>query len=190
MPRLDAHRVSALVLLFTAGFFGAGCSGGQAPPPSPATAPASSTAPPSTTPSATVSQPAKYARTELAQRPCLALDARDLAALGIAGQGEEEATRNGPSCHWKLAGQNVDLQLDAPLSYAQTMTRNGRVTQVPVGPHMAVQAEFQRICFVFVAVDRPDHLVAATTIPDPGVPQDGTCRAGAAVAAAALTHLR
>lgn len=70
------------------------------------------------------------------------------------------------------------------------MTKNGRVSQVPVGQHSAVQAEFQRICFIFVGVTDEDHLVTTTTIPDPGAAQDGACPAGASVAAAALTHIR
>jgi hypothetical protein len=126
---------------------------------------------------------------ELASRPCLALDARDLAALGITSQGKEESGEGGPSCMWLVADQNVSLRVDVPLSYAQTMTKNGRVSQVPVGQHNAVQAEFQRICFIFVAVGDTDHLVGATAIPEPGAPQEGACPAAAAIAAAALTHL-
>ena len=91
---------------------------------------------------------------------------------------------------WKLPGQSVSLAVDLPLSYARTMTKNGRVSQVPVGQHNAIQAEFQGICFIFVAVDDIDRLVGTTTIPERGVSQDGTCPAGASVAAAALTHLR
>jgi hypothetical protein len=126
---------------------------------------------------------------ELAVRPCLALDPHDLAALGITAPGTAESGKNGPSCTWKVAGQNVDLDLDVALSYAQTMTKGGRVTQVPVGQHSAVQAEFQRICFIFVAVDEVEHLIGATTIPEPGAPQEGACPAGASVVAAALTHI-
>lgn len=127
---------------------------------------------------------------ELASRPCLALDARDLAALGITSEGKEEASGSDEtSCMWLVADQNVSLRVDVPLSYAQTMTKNGRVSQVPVGQHNAVQAEFQRICFIFVAVDDTDHLVGATAIPEPGAAQEGACPAAAAVAAAALTHL-
>lgn len=126
----------------------------------------------------------------MAARPCRALDGRDLAALRISGKGKQESGKNGTSCAWKLAGQNVSLALDLPLSYAKTMTKNGRVTQVPVGQHQAVQSEFQGICFIFVALHDTHHLVGTTTIPDRGVAQDGTCPAGASVAAAALTHLR
>ncbi len=89
-----------------------------------------------------------------------------------------------------MAGQNVSLALDLPLSYARTMTKNGRVTQVPVGQRRAIQAEFQKICFIFVAVDDVNRLIGTTAIPEPGVSQDGTCAAGASVAAAALTHIR
>jgi hypothetical protein len=132
----------------------------------------------------------KYPMAELASRPCLALDARDLAALGVTDEGEEESSDSGLSCMWLVGDQNVSLRVDVPLSYAQTMTSGGRVSQVPVGPHQAVQAEFQRICFIFVAVDDTDHLVGATAIPEPGAPQEGACPAAAAVAAAALTHLQ
>lgn len=120
----------------------------------------------------------------------LALDGHDLAALRISGEGKQESGKHGATCAWKLAGQNVSLALDLPLSYAKTMTKNGRVTQVPVGQHQAVQAEFQRICFIFIALHDTNHLVGTTTIPDRGVAQDGTCPAGASVAAAALTHMR
>ncbi|GAB3572317.1 hypothetical protein GCM10027445_29410 [Amycolatopsis endophytica] len=126
---------------------------------------------------------------ELAQQPCRALDDRDLAALGITGPGREEAGEDGPSCRWLVGDQNVSLRLAVPLSYAQTMTRGGRTSQVPVGQHSAVQAEFQRICFTFVAVDDVGQLVGATAIPEPGAAQEGACPAGASVAAAALTHL-
>ncbi len=135
-------------------------------------------------------QPSKYTQAQLASRPCDALDERDLAALGISGRGKQESGKHGPTCHWKLAGQNVSLALDLPLSYAKTMTKNGRVTQVPVGQHKAIQAEFQGICFIFVAVHDVDRLVGTTTIPEPGEPQDTTCPAGASVAATALTHVR
>lgn len=91
---------------------------------------------------------------------------------------------------WLMGDQNVSLLVDVPLSYAQTMTKGGRVSQVPVGEHYATQAEFQHICFVFVAVADTDHLVNATAIPEPGAPQEGACPAAAAVAAAALTHIQ
>ncbi|CAL9554153.1 DUF3558 family protein [Streptomyces sp. enrichment culture] len=153
---------------------------------SPAT---STSASPSSSPSA-AARPAKYSQAQLASRPCLALDEHDLAGLGIGGRGKQESGKHGPTCLWNVAGQNVSLALDLPLSYAKTMTKNGRLTQVPVGQHRAVQAEFQRICFVFVAVHDVDRLVGTTTIPEPDEPQDTTCRAGASVAAAALTHIR
>ncbi|KAK1180687.1 DUF3558 family protein [Streptomyces sp. NBS 14/10] len=182
----------------------AGCSSGQdaSQPSSPrptssssasysvsASAAPSSSASPSAAPSA-AAQPSKYTQAQLASRPCLALDRHDLAALRISGEGKQESGKHGATCAWKLAGQNVSLALDLPLSYAKTMTKNGRVTQVPVGQHQAVQAEFQRICFIFVALRDTDHLVGTTTIPDRGVAQDGTCPAGASVAATALTHIR
>ncbi|WP_217170184.1 DUF3558 family protein [Streptomyces sp. AC512_CC834] len=171
---------------------GTGCSSGQGTPRSSSPHPTSSSAAAtssSASPSA-AAQPSKYSQGQLASQPCLALDEHDLAALGITGRGEEESGKNGPTCRWKLAGQNVSLGLDLPLSYAKTMTKNGRVTQVPVGQHKAIQAEFQRICFIFVAVHDTDRLVGTTTIPEPGEPQDTTCPAGASVAAAALTHIR
>jgi hypothetical protein len=177
------RNVSLSVLVLAVGLAGAGCSGGQAPP---VTAP-SATAP-SASPSASLLT--RYPQAELAQRPCLALDARDLAALGVTGPGKEESGEHGPSCTWNLAGQNVSLDLDVATSFAKTMTEGGRVSQVPVGQHSAVQAEFQRICFTFVAVDALDHLIGTTSIPDPGAPQEGACPAGASVLAAALTHLR
>jgi hypothetical protein len=205
MPRFDLDRRSpgrrtgrtaALVLVVAVSLLSAGCSSEQAAQRSSSspTASASSTAP-SPSPSASSSppaaaQPTKYTQTQLAARPCDALDERDLAALGISGPGTQESGKPGPSCHWKLGGQNVSLALDLPLSYAKTMTKNGQVTQVPVGQHKAIQAEFQRICFIFVAVHDVDRLVGTTTIPEPGEPQDTTCPAGASVAAAALTHIR
>ncbi|MFD4262858.1 DUF3558 family protein [Streptomyces sp. NPDC058534] len=207
MPRLDSEqqyprsrgsrKLAGLAFVVAVGLLGAGCStSGQAgtrsstPPVSSPTA--SQTPAPTSSPSAAASAsvPRKYTQKELASRPCQALDARDLAALGIKGRGKQEAGRHGVSCMWKIAGQSVSLAVDLPLSYARTMTKNGRVSQVPVGQHNAIQAEFQRICFIFVAVDDVDHLVGTTTIPERGVSQDGTCPAGASVAAAALTHLR
>jgi uncharacterized protein DUF3558 len=186
----------------------AGCMSEQAaPPPSPAAPPPSPAAPPPSSAPPLVASPSvalpsvappspsdpplitRYAQATLARHPCRALDPRDLAALGITGRGKEESSKNGAACHWKLAGQNVSLDLDVPESFAKLMTKGGRITQVPVGRHNAVQAEFQRICFVFVAIDDVDHLVSATSIPDRAVAQDGTCAAGAAVVAAALTHL-
>ncbi|MGP4010656.1 DUF3558 family protein [Streptomyces sp. 4N124] len=178
----------------------AGCSSEQGAqrPSSPRPTPSSSTSASAATPSSAATssspsapaQPSKYTQTQLAARPCDALDERDLAALGISGRGTQESGKHGPTCHWKLGGQNVSLALDLPLSYAKTMTKNGRVTQVPVGQHKAIQAEFQGICFIFVAVHDVDRLVGTTTIPEPGEPQDTTCPAGASVAAAALTHIR
>ncbi|MEU5031454.1 hypothetical protein [Streptomyces milbemycinicus] len=70
------------------------------------------------------------------------------------------------------------------------MTKNGRLSQVPAGRHKAVQAEFRNICFIFVAVHDVNRLIGTTTIPDPEVSQEGTCPAGASVAAAALSHIR
>ncbi len=131
----------------------------------------------------------KYPLDRLKQQPCLSLDARDLAALGVTGQGKEESGRSGKTCLWKIAGQNVSLDLDVQLSYAKTMTKHGRVSRVPVGHHTAVQSEFQHICFIFVAIDAPEHPIGTTTIPEPGAPQEGACQAGASVVAAALTHL-
>ncbi|MGW3341700.1 DUF3558 family protein [Nonomuraea rubra] len=186
------HRKTRLVLVLAGALLSAGCSSGQAGPRGPFPHPTPSSAPASAS-SASASAPAqlrKYPREQLASKPCLALDERDLAALGISGRGKQESRKHGVSCTWKLAGQTVSLALDLPLSYAKTMTKNGRVSQVPVGQHQAVQAEFQRICFIFVAVDDVDQLIGTTTIPDRGVPQDGTCPAGASVAAAALTHIR
>ncbi|MEV1085177.1 DUF3558 family protein [Streptomyces sp. NPDC050211] len=172
----------------------AGCSSEQGTPRSSSPRPTSSAS--SSAPAATPSspsapaQPSKYTQTQLASRPCDALDERDLAALGISGRGTQESGKHGPTCHWKLAGQNVSIALDLPLSYAKTMTKNGQVTQVPVGQHKAIQAEFQGICFIFVAVDDVDRLVGTTTIPEPGEPQDKTCPVGASIAATALTHIR
>lgn len=208
MPRFDldqrprggrSRRKAGLVLVLAVSLLSAGCSSGQGTPqPSSSSHPASSassssSASPSASSSASPSdaqQPSKYTQAQLAARPCLALDGRDLAALEISGRGKQESGKHGPTCHWKLAGQNVSLALDLPLSYAKTMTKNGRVTQVPVGQHQAIQAEFQRICFIFVAVHDVDRLIGTTTIPEPGVSQDATCPAGASVAAAALTHIR
>ncbi|WP_399887335.1 DUF3558 family protein [Streptomyces sp. BBFR51] len=204
MPRFDpdqrsrrgrSRRTAALGAVVAVGLLSAGCSGGQGTPGSSSTQPTSTSV---ATPSATAApsspsaeaQPSKYSQAQLASQPCLALDGHDLAALGITGRGEQESGKNGPTCRWKLAGQSVNLGLDLPLSYAKTMTKNGRVTQVPVGQHKAIQAEFQRICFIFVAVHDTDRLVGTTTIPEPGEPQDTTCPAGASVAAAALTHIR
>ncbi|MEV6041107.1 hypothetical protein AB0L65_59095 [Nonomuraea sp. NPDC052116] len=48
------------------------------------------------------------------------------------------------------------------------MTKNGRVSQVPVGQHKAVQAEFQRICFIFVAVHDVDRDPASSQADAPG----------------------
>lgn len=167
-----------------------GCSTEHTGSPVPASQLSSPQSASSTTP-ASPSAPklSKYPKAELAQRPCLALDERDLVALGVTGEGREEPGDNGPSCVWNIAGQNVNLHLDVPLSHAQTMTKGGRLSQVPVGSHQAVQAEFQRICFIFVAVDEADHLVGTTTIPEPHAPQEGACPAGASVAAA-LTHIQ
>jgi hypothetical protein len=178
------------VLVF---LLGAGCTGRQTdrePPPRsapPASARLSSTAPP------TSSKPphlARYSQAELAKRPCDALDAHDLAAVGVTGHGKEERAKDGKACAWQVGKQHVSLQIDAPLSYARTMAKGGRVSQVPVGQHAAVQAEFQRICFIFVGAHSTDHLVSATAIPDPGAAQDGVCPAGASVVSAALSHIR
>jgi hypothetical protein len=186
------------VLVLAVSLLSAGCSSGQGAPrpssPHPtsstsASASASSSASSSASASA-APPPSKYTQAQLAARPCLALDGHDLAALEISGRGKQESGKHGPTCHWKLAGQNVSLALDLPLSYAKTMTKNGRVSQVPVGQHKAIQAEFQRICFIFVAVHDVNRLIGTTTIPEPGVSQDATCPAGASVAAAALTHIR
>ncbi|MFD1152543.1 DUF3558 family protein [Saccharothrix hoggarensis] len=188
-PRPGVRRDTArLVLVLAAGLLGAGCSGGEAAPrtPSPST-PSSTSSPSSTTP--TTPQQDKHTLAELARRPCLALDARDLDALGITGPGEEEPGENGPSCLWRVGGQNVNLRLDVPASYAQTMTEGGRVSRVRIGRHTATQAEFHRICFTFVEVDGPDHLVGSTTIPEPDAPQSGACPAGLSVVASALTHI-
>jgi hypothetical protein len=178
MPR------SVLLVVFAVTLLGAGCSGEQTTPP------AKSPPPPAPSPSAEA-EPllTKYPRAELARRPCRALDARDLPALGITGKGKEEKSKNGTACHWKLDGQNVSLDLDVPQSQAKIFTTNGRLSQVPVGQHLAVQSEFQRICFIFVALDTVENLVGTTSIPEPGGSQEGTCPAGAAVAAAALTHI-
>jgi hypothetical protein len=193
MSRHGSWSKAGLVPVLAGCLLAAGCSGGQetARRPSarlPSTA-TSSAASPSPSPSA-AAKPAKYTQAELASRPCLALDQHDLAALGITGPGKRESGKHGPACAWNVAGQNVSLALDLPESYAKIMTKNGRITQVPVGQHEAIQAEFQRICFIFVAVHDVDHLVGTTTIPDPGEPQDTTCPAGASVAVAALTHIR
>ncbi|GHH87564.1 hypothetical protein GCM10018793_63840 [Streptomyces sulfonofaciens] len=188
------------MLVLALSVLGAGCSDGgtAARPPSPrptasssvsASPPASPSGSPAPPPS-TAPRPSRYTQAKLASRPCLALDGHDLAALGISGRGKQESGRNGAVCEWKLAGQNVGLALDLPLSYARTMTKGGRVSQVPVGQHKAVQAEFQKICFIFVAVHDVHRLIGTTTIPDLGVSQEGTCPAGASVAAAALTHIR
>ncbi|MFD8382921.1 DUF3558 family protein [Streptomyces sp. NPDC059679] len=166
MPRFDrvqrarrrrSRGKAGLVLVLAVSLLGAGCSSRQAAPRPSSSRPASSS---SATPSSSamsspsaVSQPGKYTQAQLASRPCLALDERDLAALGISGRGKQEAGKHGAACAWKLYGQNVSLALDLPLSYARPMTKNGRVTQVRVGRHKAVQAEFQGICFIFVAVD-------------------------------------
>jgi hypothetical protein len=150
---------------------------------------ASPSAPPPVAPPSAPPLITSYPQATLARQPCRALDRRDLAVLDVTGRGKAETSKNGTSCHWKVAGQNVSLDLDVPESFAKTMTKGGRVTQVPVGRHNAVQAEFQHICFVFVAIDDVDHLVSATSIPDPGVSQEGTCAAGAAVVAAALSHI-
>jgi hypothetical protein len=165
-------------LAISVGLLATGCASRQGPPLESRVV-SSTTAPPIS----------RYSMAELASRPCLALDERDLAALGITGEGKEEPGEGGTSCMWQVADQNVSLRVNLPLSYAQTMTKNGRVSQVPVGQHNAVQAEFQGICFIFVAVDDTDHLVGATAIPEPGAPQEGACPAAATVAAAALTHL-
>jgi hypothetical protein len=182
--QLGACRRIGLAFVFVASLLGAGCSTPQAgsPAPAPRTSPSrtTSSAPP-TTPQVT-----KYTQTELARHPCDALNAYDLAALGIAAPGTVEGT----ACHWILDNENVDLDPDSPESYAQTMTKNGRITQVPVGQHEAVQAEFQGICFVFIAVNSVDHLVSATAIPTKAGSQDDACPAAASVAAAALTHIQ
>ncbi|MFI6735061.1 DUF3558 family protein [Nonomuraea sp. NPDC050451] len=195
MPRFDldrrprgghSRRKAGLVPVLVVSLLSAGCSSGQAGPrpssPHPTSSPSA--------PTSTAAQLSKYTQAQLASRPCLALDGHDLAALGIRGRGKQESGKHGATCVWNVAGQNVSLALDLPLSYARTMTKNGRVSQVPVGQHKAVQAEFQGICFIFVAVDDVDRLIGTTTIPDPGVSQDATCPAGASVAAAALTHIR
>ncbi|WP_181789301.1 DUF3558 family protein [Streptomyces phytophilus] len=200
MPPIDVDRrprrrrprgSAALALVAALGLLGGGCSSdGEAPAKaSPKPASSSATAAPATTEAADA-KPATYPLAHLRSRPCLALDERDVAALGISGPGERSSSKNGAACDWLLDGQNVGLDLDVPQSYAKTMTKDGRVTQVPVGKHMAVQAEFQGICFIFVAVEDIERLVGTTTIPEPGASQDGTCPAGAAVAAAALTHIR
>lgn len=177
---------AGLLLVLAVSLLGTGCSQGQ---PQSRPSPSHRTASPSASASA-APRPSKYTQAQLASRPCLALDAHDLAALGIRTPGKRESGKNGAECSWKLAGQNVGLDLDVPESYARTMTKHGRVSQVPVGQHEAVQSEFQGICFIFVAVHDVNHLLGTTTIPDPGVSQEGTCPAGASVAAAALTHIR
>ncbi|WP_406218257.1 DUF3558 family protein [Streptomyces canus] len=197
MPRFDldqrprggrSRQKAGLVLVLAVSLLSAGCSSGQGAPRPSSPHPTSSVSA-SSSPSAGA-QPSKYTQTQLASRPCDALDGHDLAALGISGRGKQESGKHEPMCHWKLAGQNVSLALDLPLSYAKTMTRNGRVAQVPVGQHKAIQAEFQGICFIFVAVHDVNRLIGTTTIPDAGVSQEGTCPAGASVVAAALTHIR
>lgn len=177
-PRPAAARLTAGVLMLALLPLCAACSTGPAAP-RPSRSPAASPAP----------ELRKYSLEQLGSQPCLALDARDLAALGITGQGDEESGPGGKTCEWKLAGQNVGLDPDAPLKYAQTMSKGGDNTQMPVGHHMAVESEFQGICFIIVAVHDVNHLLMTTTIPDPGVSQDGTCPAGASVAAAALAHI-
>lgn len=176
-----------LAIILTMAVLCAGCStvraGIPVPPPKSSSSPTTTTAP-------STSQLSTYSQAQLAQTPCDALDTHDLVALGVTGQGKQEAGKDGAACEWRIADQNVSLQLDAPLSYAQTMTKDGRVSQVPVGQHEAVQAEFQGICFIFVALSDVDHLVAATAIPVPGGSQDGACPAAASVAAAALTHIQ
>jgi hypothetical protein len=159
----------------------AGCSSGG-----PGAVVRPSARPTSTAPAA----PALYGQAELAGHPCSALDARDRAALRITAPGTDDSGPGGPGCGWELPGQHVTLIVDVPRSYEQTMTQDGLITQVPVGSRPGVQAEFQRICFVFVPVTGEDHLVATTAIPDPGAPQDGACPAAVAVAAATTAHLR
>ncbi|MDL4818542.1 DUF3558 family protein [Actinomadura opuntiae] len=184
LRRSRSALVIAGYVVLAVSMFGAGCSDGH-------NSPRASSSTPSSSPPVSPSGPQlrRYPLDQLKQQPCLSLDARDLAALGAAGQGKEESGRSGKSCLWKLAGQNVTLDLDVPLSYAKTMTKHGRVSQVPVGHHTAVQSEFQHICFIFVAVNDPEHPVGTTTIPELGAPQEGACQAGASVAAAALTHV-
>jgi len=204
-PRTRAKAGGALILAL--GLVLAGCSGTESSPqqassqqtsstPTASTATAST---PSSPPSAsapskppTVAAPvlAKYTREQLIRKPCLSLDSRDLVALGIARRGKQSPGKSGVSCAWQVGKQYVSLDLNVSLSYAQTMTKNGRVTQVPVGTHSAVQSEFQHICFIFVALTDTAHLVGATAIPNRGAPQEGACPAGAAVTAAALTHIR
>jgi hypothetical protein len=183
LDALDASRRIGLAFVLGAGLLVAGCSTPRAGSPAPAPTPSSARTSPSAPAAPTVT---KYAQTDLAQHPCDALNSYDRAALGIAGPGTVE----GPSCHWILNNENVSLEPDAPESFAQTMTKNGRITQVPVGQHEAVQAEFQGICFVFVAVHSVDQLVNATAIPAQGGSQDDACPAAASVAAAALTHIQ
>lgn len=183
MSRLKRQRRTsvALALVLAMGLLAAGCLGKQDTP----RAQASSTKP-SASASALVS---RYTMDQLATRPCLALDAHDRAALGIAGPGKQDQGGNGAACEWEINGQTVTLELNVPESDAKTFATGGRVTQVPVGQHSAVQVEFQRICFIFVAVHDVDHLVDATAIPKPGSPQEGACPAAASIAAATLTHI-
>ncbi|MEV5330022.1 DUF3558 family protein [Nonomuraea sp. N2-4H] len=175
------HLNAGPALALAAVALSADCASGQpaargaSPQPVPSSAtPSSSSASPSTpSPSAPLR---KYSLKELRSKPCLALDERDRAALGIKEEGEHSSTKGGEVCRWEVAGQSVSLDLDVPLSFAKTMTKDGRVTQVPVGLHRGIQAEFQRICFIFVAVDDVDHLIGTTTIPDRGVSQDANVR--------------
>jgi hypothetical protein len=181
-PYRDGMLRTGLVLLLAVGLLGAGCSSEQpAPQPSPPSEPPPSSAAPLLT---------RYPGAELARQPCRALDARDLAALGITEQGTVEDAQNGPTCHWKVADQNVNLDLDVPQARAQDLSKKGRVSKIPVGLHTGVQSEFQNICFIFVPLHDPDRLVGSTTIPEPQGSQSGACPAGAAVVAAALTHLQ
>jgi hypothetical protein len=194
-----ARRGSGVALSLVVGLFLAGCSESKTGLPQASTSQSVSTtassppvtsAPPSPTPpKPTVPLFKKYTRAQLIKKPCLSLDSRDLVALG-AKRGTVSAGKDGPNCQWQVGRQYVYLDLNSPLSFAKTMTNKGRVTQVPVGTHMAVQSEFQRICFIFVGITDTQHLVAATAIPDRGAPQEGACPAAAAVTAAALTHIK
>ncbi|MFI5912442.1 DUF3558 family protein [Dactylosporangium sp. NPDC051541] len=171
-----------LAIALTAALLGAGCSRAQpvrTPVPPAPSASASSAAP----------QPSGYPQADLAEQPCRALGADELATLGIDAPGQVENSQNGPSCHYKVADQNVGIDLDVPQSFEESRIKDGRVSPVAVGRYMGVQAEYQRICFTFVAVGGPDHQAAATTIPDPGASQDTTCNAGAKVLAAAVAHI-
>jgi hypothetical protein len=194
---------SGVVVSLVVGLFLAGCSEGESGLPQASTSQSagttasspstssipSSTPSPTKAPAPTAPLLAKYTRAQLIKKPCLSLDSRDLVALG-AKRGTVSAAKDGPDCQWQVGRQHVYLDLNSPLSFAKTMTNKGRVTQVPVGSHMAVQSEFQRICFIFVGITDTQHLVAATAIPDRGAPQEGACPAAAAVTAAALTHLK